>query len=168
MHPGGLIAVLRSALVLVVAGIGSQAARPRLFAAGAIVGGLLLVKVNVGLLALSGFALTAAYFVQPFCRYASVRVIVSACFVGMSFVLTEKLLGQPTVQIYASHVALASLGCVVVMARNRGLNVRSLTSSVSIPVFRKSQTSTRATSSTSGLNDRRRVRRAPRIGSCCD
>ena len=116
MHPGGLIAVLRSALVLVVAGIGSQAARPRLFAAGAIVGGLLLVKVNVGLLALSGFALTAAYFVQPFCRYASVRVIVSACFVGMSFVLAEKLLGQPTVQIYASHVALASLGCVVVMA----------------------------------------------------
>ncbi|MFL6799664.1 MAG: hypothetical protein ACJ8F3_19885 [Xanthobacteraceae bacterium] len=115
MHPGGLIAVLLSMLVLVLAGIGNQKAKQRFVVAGAIVGGILLVKINVGLLAASAFALTTAYFVQPFCRYAWPKMIVSTCFVGMSFVLMHKQLDQPIVRLYAAHVAIAALCCVIVM-----------------------------------------------------
>ncbi len=148
MHPGGLIAILLSVLVLVVSGIENEMASRRFVAAGAIVGGLMLIKINVGLLALSAFVLTGVYFVHPFCRFASLKMIVSACFVGMSFILMAKHLDQSVVRFYASHVALASLCCVT------GLPTTDRSGVSSIPVLSKSRTSARATCFTSGFKGR--------------
>jgi hypothetical protein len=124
MHPGGMISLLLAGLVLIVATIDDNSAPFRFAAAGAVVGALILVKINIGLLAFSAFVLTMAFCVGPLGRHVLAKILVGALFVSAPSILMARQLGIASVQIYAAHVTIAAVCCVVMWGmqsrRDRG------------------------------------------------
>jgi hypothetical protein len=119
MHPGGLIAVLLAAIVLVSTGIGSRAA-PRIAALlGAAVAALILVKINVGAFALISLALTCSVLYAPIARRSWLRLGVGALFVAVPILLMAGKLDQESVLHYCGHVFAAALALVVVLLARR-------------------------------------------------
>jgi hypothetical protein len=124
MWPGGLIATLLSGAALVATTI-RQSAPIAISLLGVIIACLILTKINVGILALAAFLLTAAQLYRVFVERKWLKVSIE-----IGFVLTPLLLMLPNiqeiwVQRYAIHVCAAAAALVWVMRSHRVLVYRS-------------------------------------------
>lgn len=119
MHPGGLVAALLAAIVLISTGIGERSA-PRIAALlGAAVAALILVKVNVGAFAFISLALTCSVLYAPIAGRAWLRLGVATLFVAVPVLLMAGKLSQESVLHYAAHVFVAALCLAVVLIARR-------------------------------------------------
>ncbi|MGN6586668.1 MAG: hypothetical protein ACTHKT_04235 [Solirubrobacterales bacterium] len=118
MHPGGLICLLLAVILAVASLLGSRSRPEAMGAIGAACAALLLVKVNIGVFALTALALACVVSYPILGRRRGVRLLVEVGFVALPFLVTMSKLGEGWARHYAVHVAIAAL-CVVVVLRAR-------------------------------------------------
>lgn len=112
-HPSGLICLL----LIVIAVVGSLFRRDRAgssvaAALGALLGGLVLVKANVGAFALLSTLLAIAS-VWPAISRAWARRAIEVLFVALPFLLVAQTLSDGSSRAFAFHVSIAALAVVV-------------------------------------------------------
>jgi hypothetical protein len=115
LHPGTLLALLLCALLLVGTYLDTTRWRLAACLGGAILAVMLLIKINVGGLAVVGFAGALAMSSAPSRLTSVTRVAGAAGMAAIPIVLLGPSLGEPTVRAYLA-VALASVLGVSAMA----------------------------------------------------
>jgi hypothetical protein len=113
MHPHGLASLLIAGFVLLaVCGPGKRTAAAG-FAAGALLGGLLLTKINLGAFAVAAVVLAAALALEPLRRRRWIRWPVIAGFLALPIVVMARDLQEPWTRDFVTLELLASLALVV-------------------------------------------------------
>lgn len=113
MHPHGLASLLIAGFALLaVLAPGRRSAIGGL-AAGALLGALVLTKINLGAFALAAFALAAVLAVEPLHRRRWIRWPVIVAFLSLPVAVMARDLGEPWVRDFITLELLASMALVV-------------------------------------------------------
>ncbi|OBF98414.1 hypothetical protein A5773_09140 [Mycobacterium sp. 852014-52450_SCH5900713] len=123
MHPGGLIVLLVSAIMVFSCFVRDRSSYLSMGLLGAAVMALVLVKINVGIFALSAVALACVVSFPAFDRLRWVRPVIEVGFVALPLVLMSSKMSEAWVRQYALHVSAAALAVVIVL-RARGVDRR--------------------------------------------
>jgi hypothetical protein len=118
MHPGALTCLLVAFLVAAATAIRAETARPAMALTGAILGALVLVKVNIGAFALAALVLTCAATYPTLATRRWFRRTIEVGFVLTPLALMTGELDQSSVQRYCAHVTIAA-AAVVILLRHR-------------------------------------------------
>jgi hypothetical protein len=121
MHPGGIVTLLLAAIVTISCAVRARLSPAAMGLLGAAVAALLLVKINVGALALAAVVLACAVGYPALSSRRWLRLAVEVAFVATPVVLTMAKLGEPWAREYAFHVSVAALAIVIALrARDSG------------------------------------------------
>jgi hypothetical protein len=119
LHPGGLICMLLVAIVLVAAFVTERPAQLLAAALGALVGALVLTKINVGGFALLSLALTCTVVYPTLARLRWPRAVVEVVFVVVPLAVTASKWGQGWAWHFGVHVSIAALAVVIALRARR-------------------------------------------------
>lgn len=121
MHPGGIIVLLLSTLLLVACFIRDQNSPIAMALLGAAVMALILIKINVGIFALAAAGLIAVASHRELAQRRWMRLTAEAGFVALPLLLLSSRADEAWARLYAIHVAAAALAIVIVLrTRSRG------------------------------------------------
>lgn len=115
MHPGGIICLLLAAIVAIAALVRARQAPYAMAALGAAMAALLLVKINLGVLALASLALACVVSYPRLLARPWLRPLAEAGFVAIPFLLMSSDLGEGWARHYALHVSVAALAVVIAL-----------------------------------------------------
>ncbi len=121
MHPGGIVCLILAAVVALSCAVRDGLSPGTLAALGAAVAALVLVKINVGALALAAVVLACAVAYPALAGRRWLRLAIEVAFVATPVVLVTAKLGEPWAREYAAHVSIAALAVVIALrARTTG------------------------------------------------
>lgn len=123
MHPGGIVVLLISAIVVFSCFTRGRRSSLSLGLLGGAVMAVALVKINVGIFALLAVALVCTVSYPGLARHRWLRPVIELGFVALPLVLMSSKLGEAWVRQYAFHVFAAALA-VVIALRARGVGRR--------------------------------------------
>lgn len=115
MHPGGLIVLLLALIVLVACCVRTKPSVGPMAVIGGVVAALMLVKINVGVFALAALVLACSVSYSPLANRRWLRMLAEGGFIALPFVLMASTLGESWARDYATHVAVAAVGVVIVL-----------------------------------------------------
>jgi hypothetical protein len=114
MHPHGLAALLIAGLVLLSVFAPGKRTAVAGFAAGALLGGLILTKINLGAFAVAAVVLAAVLSLEPLRRHRWIHWLAVAAFMALPIAVMARDLSQPWTRDFVTLELLASLALVVV------------------------------------------------------
>jgi hypothetical protein len=121
MHPGGIICLQLAAIVVIACAVRQRLSPLAMGLLGGAVASLVLVKINVGALAVAAVVLACAAAYPAIGGRRWLRLAIEVAFVATPFVLTSAKLGEPWAREYAAHVSVSALAMVIALrARQAG------------------------------------------------
>ncbi|WP_163676631.1 hypothetical protein [Mycobacterium seoulense] len=123
MHPGGIIVLLVSAIVVFSCLVRDRRSPFPMALLGGAVAALVLVKINVGVFAFAAVVLVCMVSYPVLARRRWLRLVIEVGFVALPLVLMSSQMGEAWVRQYALHVFAAALA-VVIALRARGVGRR--------------------------------------------
>ncbi|HEY0317539.1 MAG TPA: hypothetical protein VGC49_04515 [Solirubrobacterales bacterium] len=121
LHPGASIAFLLAALLLAAVYLIPWRPRAGMATLGLLAGGLISLKVNVGLFALLSIAFAAVATISVLRRHEIWRVLVTIAFITIPFPLMSENIGDGWALRYAIVVAAGALGLALISTRISGV-----------------------------------------------
>jgi hypothetical protein len=115
MHPGGIICLLLMAIVAISCAVRERLSLGAMALLGGAVAALVLVKINVGALAIASVALACAVSFPALADRRWPRLAIEIAFVATPLALIASKLGESWARDYAAHVSIAALAVVVVL-----------------------------------------------------
>jgi hypothetical protein len=124
MHPGGIICLQLAAIVAISCAVSERLSPLAMGLLGGAVASLVLVKINVGALAVAAVVLACAAAYPAIGGRRWLRLAIEVAFVVTPFVLATAKLGEPWAREYAAHVSVSALAVVIALrARQAGPRV---------------------------------------------